>query len=109
MGISELNFGFGFIGLFVLFGIPFLVYCILLKFIDWSIDKWETSKFDNDSPKGFFQYLEHQSEKYNKRSEKEKSKPKLTKFLRYLFTISLMGGYLLLVFVWGLVLVQFME
>ena len=109
MGISDLNFGFGFMSLFVLFGIPFLVWCIFLKFIEWSIDKCETLKFDTDTPGGFFQYTEYLSEKYQKRSEREKNKPKLTKFLRCLLAIPLFGGYFLVVFVWGFVLIQIMK
>ena len=109
MGISDLNFDFGFIGLFVLFGVPFLLYYIIFKFFDWISDKIESVRFDTKTPEGFMEFDRYLSDKYRKKLERKKSKPKLTKFLDYLLTFSLVGGYFLLVFVWGFFLVQIME
>lgn len=109
MGISDLNFDFGFIGLFVLFGVPFLLFYIIFKSFDWISDKFESFRFDTKTPEGFMEFERYLSDKYRNKRERKDSKPKLTKFLSYVITISLVGGYFLVVFVWGLVLVQLME
>ena len=107
MGISDLNFDFGFISLFILFGVPFLFFYVIVKFYDWVSDKLDSVRFDTKTPEGFMEFDRYLSEKYTNKLERKKSKPKLTKLIRYLINISLLVGYLLVVFVWGLVLVQF--
>lgn len=100
MGISDLNFDFGFIDLFVFFGVPFVIFISLSKVIEYVTDKIETIRFRTKTPEGILEFEKYLSEKYQKKRERELKNPKLVKILR---NFSITGWLLFLVlttFVW---------
>lgn len=101
MGLSELNFDFGFIGLFLFLGPPLL----LLFFCGWFIEKIisgiESVRFKTDTPDGFMEFLQHLDKKFTKQRLFEERFPTFTK-LRTFFSVTLiLIVFVTFTFLWG--------
>ena len=109
MHFSELNFDFGFIGLFILLAPPFLLIILGAWVIDKVNDKIQSLRFNTDTPEEWMEETKYYNEKFDKKRRFEKQFPIYTKFKKFLgFTLfSLL--VLAITLLWGWFLLTILE
>ena len=109
MGLSELNFDFGFIGLFLFLGPPVILLLSIAWFIDEILFKIQSWRFKTDTHEGWVEETKYLNEKFEKKKQFEKQFPILTKSKKLLGFMCLLVVFLMVTFLWGWFILNILE
>ena len=109
MGLTEFNFDLGFIGLFLFFGPPILLFIFIAWFIDEINYKIRSFQFKTDTHEGYLEENKYLKDKFEKKRKLEKEFPTFSKFKKLLLIFSVLVLFLIVTFIWGWFILRILE
>ena len=109
LGLSELNFDFGFVGLFLFLGPPFLLLILFAWLIDEIILKIQSLRFKINNIEGWTEETKYLNEKFERKRQFEERFPFLTKLKKLLVTLFILVAFLIVTFLWGWFVLTFLD